>query len=83
MSYSSFAIYASTLLSDGFSDLTGGAFQTCNGLNCITTTGNYAVDIVDLSGAGLAAPEPQAFALTLAGFAALGLIRKARTSRHR
>jgi hypothetical protein len=47
----------STLLSDGFADLTGGVFQTCNmtsdGTFCITPTGNFAVDIVEQSGSDL------------------------------
>jgi hypothetical protein len=57
---------ASTLLSDGFTDLTGGVFQTCNvtsdGLTCITPSGNYAVDII-----GLPAPEPESVALMALG----------------
>jgi len=77
---------ASTLLSDGFSDLAGGVFQTCNatsdGTFCITPTANFAVDIVDQSGAGLTAqgsdvPEPAAAALTLIGLGALGISRRA------
>ena len=72
----------STLLSDGFSDLTGGVFQTCNttsdGTTCITPTSHFAVDVVDLSGAGLSAPEPQPFALLGIGFVALGVLRRRR-----
>jgi hypothetical protein len=82
----------STLLSDGFADLTGGAFQTCNmtsdGTFCITPTGNFAVDIVEQSGSDLtgvradivhhsAVPEPAPAALALIGLAALGIFRKA------
>ena len=37
---------ASFLLSDGFADLTGGAFQTCTSSGeCRTDSGNFAVDI--------------------------------------
>jgi hypothetical protein len=47
----------STLLSDGFADLTGGVFQTCNmtsdGTFCVAPTGNFAVDIVEQSGSDL------------------------------
>jgi MYXO-CTERM domain-containing protein len=47
----------SSLLSDGFGDLTGGVFQTCNmtsdGTFCITPTANFAVDIVQQSGSEL------------------------------
>jgi hypothetical protein len=82
----------SSLLSDGFGDLTGGVFQTCNitsdGTFCITPGGNFAVDIVEQSGSDLtgisadivhysAVPEPAAGALTLLGLAALGIFRRA------
>jgi len=43
-----------SLLSDGFLDLTGGVFQTCNttsdGTTCITPANRFAVDIVDTNG---------------------------------
>ncbi len=42
-------------LGDGFTDLTGGAFQTCNGTNCITPTANWALDITTPT---VPAPEP-------------------------
>lgn len=52
------AVFDNGTLSEGFMDLTGGAFQTCDpGSNaCITTNGNYAVDIV---GAHVVAPTPE------------------------
>lgn len=69
-------------LSDGFSDLTGGVFQTCNttsnGTTCITPTSHFAVDIVDLSGAGLSTPEAESFSLVGIGFLALGVLRNYR-----
>jgi hypothetical protein len=44
----------SSLLSDGFLDLTAGVFQTCNttsnGTTCITPANRFAVDIVDTNG---------------------------------
>jgi hypothetical protein len=62
----------STLLSDGFSDLTGGVFQTCNmtsdGTFCVTPTANYAVDIV---GASASVPEPGTLWLLAIGMAAI------------
>ncbi len=65
---------ASSALSDGFTDLTGGAFQTCNvaagGLACITTTSNFAVDLVS-SSANLAVPEPGSLVLCGLGLAAV------------
>jgi hypothetical protein len=82
----------SSLLSDGFADLTAGVFQTCNTTSdgtttCITPTSDYAVDIVDLTGADLgtgtgsgtgsgAVPEPAVGALTLIGLAALRMFRR-------
>jgi hypothetical protein len=52
----------STLLSDGFLDLTAGAFQTCNttsdGTTCITPNNRFAVDIVDTTGPFLSVIPP-------------------------
>jgi uncharacterized repeat protein (TIGR01451 family) len=52
----------STLLSDGFLDLTAGAFQTCNitsdGTFCITPNNHFAVDIVDTTGPFLSVIPP-------------------------
>jgi hypothetical protein len=44
-------------LGDGFTDLTGGVFQTCNGTDCITPTANWALDITSPD-AAVSAPEP-------------------------
>ena len=46
-------------LGDGFTDLTGGAFQTCdvNGANCIKPTANWALDITTPE-TTTSAPEP-------------------------
>lgn len=51
------AVYDNGTLSEGFTDLTAGVFQTCDPVAnaCITPSGNYAVDIV---AADLATPEP-------------------------
>lgn len=71
--YIPLAVYDNGTLGEGFSDLTGGVFQTCdpNDGTCITPAGNYAVDIVS---SGLAVPEPGTFSLLggcLAGLAVL------------
>jgi hypothetical protein len=57
------AIYETNgTLGDGFNDLTGGAFQTCNttdsGTKCITPTANWALDITAPGTTATAAPEP-------------------------
>jgi hypothetical protein len=64
-----------SLLSDGFTDLTGGVFQTCvtdanNNLSCITPDSHFAVDITG-NGVKLATPEPGTLALTATGLIAL------------
>jgi hypothetical protein len=73
----------SSLLSDGFADLTGGVFQTCNttsdGTTCITPSGNYAVEILG-SAEGVrgpeAVPEPGAWVVMATGLAALAAMKK-------
>jgi hypothetical protein len=64
------AIYDNGALSEGFTDFTAGVFQTCDPLSntCITTNGNYAVDITSTS---VFAPEPDALPLMAIGSAAL------------
>jgi hypothetical protein len=64
------AIYDNGALSEGFTDLTAGVFQTCDPVSnaCITTNGNYAVDITSTS---VLTPEPGALWLTAFGVAAL------------
>jgi hypothetical protein len=52
------AVFDGTLtLGDGFTDLTDGAFQTCNGNSCVNDTANWALDITT-PGNGTATPEP-------------------------
>jgi hypothetical protein len=64
------AVYETTgFLGDGFSDLTGGVFQTCyDASDCNTDTANWAVDM-STSGGQSSTPEPASFVLT-----ALGLV---------
>jgi hypothetical protein len=65
----------SSLLSDGFADLTGGVFQTCTSSGaCISDNGNFAVDI---SGSRFSpVPEPSTLAFLASGLAALFCTRK-------
>ncbi len=78
------AIYDNGALSEGFTDFTGGVFQTCDpGANaCIAPNGNYALDI--LATAPLTeTPEPAPLCLPGIGFAAYAVrqeFRKRRSS---
>ena len=68
----------SVLLSDGFADFTGGAFQTCNttsdgATTCADRTANFAVDI---QGDVQVAPEPQTASLIGAALLAIFWARK-------
>jgi PEP-CTERM motif-containing protein len=60
----------SSLLSDGFGDLSGGVFQTCaSQVDCNTDSGKFAVDITGLG--QTSAPEPGTLTLFAAGLAVL------------
>jgi hypothetical protein len=80
------SIYDNGALSEGFTDLTGGVFQTCDtDGSCITPDGNYAVDIVSTHADLTTSPEPGALSLLgvgLAGLAGLKQFRKRRHSPH-
>lgn len=71
-SYIPGAVFDGGALSEGFVDLTGGVFQTCdpNANACITPNGNYALDITT-TGAVSSTPEPPAFSLLGIGLAVL------------
>jgi hypothetical protein len=62
---------SSSLLSDGFADLTGGVFHTCdtNG-TCIADNSNFAVDILGLPAASV--PEPATVFLVGSGILVIG-----------
>jgi hypothetical protein len=68
------AVFDDGALSEGFVDLTGGAFQTCDPVSnaCITPNGNYAVDIVYSQAESTPpVPEPSTFPLLCTGLAIL------------
>lgn len=68
------AIFDNGTLSEGFVDLTGGVFQTCDPGSgaCINPNGNYAVDIVsDQQILTSTTPEPSTFLLLCSGLALL------------
>ncbi len=75
------AVFDNGALSEGFTDFTGGVFQTCDPVSnaCITPNGNYALDIV--STALAAAPEPSGVAMLSAGLAALAGWKQFRSRR--
>jgi hypothetical protein len=76
-------------LGEGFTDFTGGVFQTCDFnsmgvMSCITPSSNWAFDITDTSGANLgvptssSTPEPASFFLLGTGLLALAWMRRAK-----
>jgi hypothetical protein len=76
----------SSLLSDGYGDISGGAFQTCaSQVDCNTDSGNFAVDITGLGPTSAPVPEPGTLTLFAAGLAVLFskalAARKRRTTR--
>jgi hypothetical protein len=75
--YIAIAIYDDGALSEGFTDLTAGVFQTCDPVSnaCITTSGNYAVDITLTS---VFTPEPGALSLMALGVAGLCCLKPPR-----
>lgn len=74
------AIYDNGALSEGFTDLTAGVFQTCDPVSnaCIAPNGNYAMDITSTSGF---APEPGAPLLMAAGLVALCCLKQLRKTK--
>jgi hypothetical protein len=71
----------SSLLSDGFADLTGGVFQTCTSGACISNNGNFAVDISGIPATTV--PEPGTLALLTSGLGAMLYKRRRHWLRHK
>jgi hypothetical protein len=79
------AIFDNGTLSEGFTDFTGGVFQTCDpdSQACITPNGNYAVDVITPGENPVVTPEPSPLSLLgvgLLGLAGLSQINKRRRS---
>lgn len=81
--YTPNAVYDNGTLSEGFTDFTGGVFQTCDtDGSCITPDGNYAVDIVSTA-LTASAPEPITLPLFLMGLAALAGLNQFKNQKQR
>jgi hypothetical protein len=66
----------SGVLGDGFTDLSGGVFQTCADLNdCNSDNGNWALDITAPNGSTTATPEPRVMGMTGIAFVLIILAR--------
>ncbi|HUL34906.1 MAG TPA: DVUA0089 family protein [Candidatus Eisenbacteria bacterium] len=74
------AIFDNGTLDEGFTDLTGGAFQTCNtdatgAFSCVDDTSNWAFDLTTESNQ-VPVPEPSTLNLLCAGLIAYLLLAK-------
>jgi hypothetical protein len=73
------AIFDNGTLGEGFTDFTGGVFQTCNtnaagALTCITPTSNFAFDVTNQTGSlAVAVPEPGSLLLLGTGLFAVAV----------
>jgi hypothetical protein len=74
------AVFDNGTLSEGFIDLTGGAFQTCVAADsCSTDTANWAFDVtMPVEPAPAPIPEPATLVLTSLGLLSLAAARKRR-----
>jgi hypothetical protein len=75
------AVFDNGTLGEGFSDFTGGAFQTCNtdstgATTCTNDTANWAVDLTTSGGTTVPTPEPAALVLLAGGLCALEVLRR-------
>lgn len=71
------ALFDNGTLGEGFTDFTGGAFQTCDtnasgSMSCITPTNNWAFDITNEGGSVQATPEPAPLLLLGSGLLGVG-----------
>jgi hypothetical protein len=74
------AVFDNGTLGEGFTDLTGGAFQTCNtdafgNTTCANDTGNWALDVTT-GRAITTTPEPSSMFLLAAGLAGVVAARR-------
>jgi hypothetical protein len=76
------AVFDNGTLGEGFTDLTGGVFETCNtndssNTTCVNDTSNFALDLTATSGGGTTpTPEPSSLVLLAAGFLAVAVLSR-------
>jgi hypothetical protein len=78
------AVFDNGTLGEGFTDFTGGAFQTCNTNDvgstiCVDDTSNFAFDLSTASGSGGTTPTPEPSSLVLLAAGVLAVAALART----
>ena len=76
------AVYDNGTQGEGFTDFTGGAFQTCNttdsGTTCANDTANWALDITTTPNVVTGVPEPSSLTLLAVSILAAALFRRAK-----
>lgn len=81
------AVFDNGTLGEGFTDFTGGVFQTCNtddsgATTCAADSANFAFDLTTGSGTGgggtTPTPEPSSLALLAAGVLSVAVLARAR-----
>lgn len=74
-----------SMIGDGFADLTGAVFQTCdfngNGQACLTPGANWAFDLTTSESQPIVVPEPGSLALVAYGCGAVVMARRIRPKR--